>query len=63
MLQPVSAVRCPTCNTASTWSVDNPYRPFCSERCKMADLGSWLNGDYRLPLDEPPPEPSPAEDG
>jgi endogenous inhibitor of DNA gyrase (YacG/DUF329 family) len=29
--------------------VENPYRPFCSERCKLADLGSWLNGDYRVP--------------
>lgn len=25
------------------------YRPFCSERCKMADLGRWLSGDYRVP--------------
>jgi endogenous inhibitor of DNA gyrase (YacG/DUF329 family) len=35
------------------WSPENPYRPFCSERCKLADLGSWLNGDYRLPVAEP----------
>lgn len=46
--------RCPTCGAPSAWSVDNPYRPFCSERCKFADLGSWLRGDYRLPLDELP---------
>lgn len=26
-----------------------PYRPFCSERCKMADLGRWLKGDYAVP--------------
>ncbi len=62
MLQPVSTVRCPTCDAASAWSVDNPYRPFCSERCKMADLGSWLSGDYRLPLDEPAQDLPPAED-
>ena len=24
------------------------WRPFCSERCKMADLGRWLSGDYRI---------------
>jgi endogenous inhibitor of DNA gyrase (YacG/DUF329 family) len=39
-------------------STDNPYRPFCSERCKLADLGRWLNEDYRLPTmntsDDPP---------
>jgi endogenous inhibitor of DNA gyrase (YacG/DUF329 family) len=42
------------------WSPENPYRPFCSERCKLADLGSWLNGDYRLPADEP--DHTPADD-
>jgi endogenous inhibitor of DNA gyrase (YacG/DUF329 family) len=31
------------------------WRPFCSERCKMADLGRWLNGSYRVPVE-------PAED-
>ncbi|GAB4349908.1 MAG: DNA gyrase inhibitor YacG [Immundisolibacter sp.] len=50
MLHSVSTP-CPICGAPSVWSVDNPYRPFCSERCKLADLGSWLNGDYRLPLD------------
>jgi endogenous inhibitor of DNA gyrase (YacG/DUF329 family) len=28
---------------------DPKYRPFCSERCKLADLGRWLNEDYRIP--------------
>lgn len=41
---------CPTCKTPIEWSVSNPYRPFCSERCKLADLGSWLSGDYRIPV-------------
>jgi endogenous inhibitor of DNA gyrase (YacG/DUF329 family) len=30
--------------------VEAAFRPFCSERCKMADLGRWLSGDYRLPI-------------
>lgn len=51
MLQPVTA-RCPTCQKKASVSVDNPYRPFCSERCKLADLGRWLNEDYRLPVSE-----------
>lgn len=41
------------------------WRPFCSERCKMADLGRWLSGGYRLEgaPDEPaPPGPDDAED-
>jgi endogenous inhibitor of DNA gyrase (YacG/DUF329 family) len=29
---------------ADTW----PYRPFCSERCRSIDLGSWLDGAYRI---------------
>ena len=28
---------------------EHPWRPFCSERCRMADLGRWLSGDYRIP--------------
>ena len=32
------------------------WRPFCSERCKLADLGRWLSEDYRVPGDERPPE-------
>ena len=27
---------------------ERSYRPFCSERCRMADLGRWLAGDYRV---------------
>jgi endogenous inhibitor of DNA gyrase (YacG/DUF329 family) len=29
--------------------VDPAWAPFCSERCKMADLGRWLSGEYRIP--------------
>ena len=31
------------------------WRPFCSERCKLADLGRWLGEEYRVPDHEPPP--------
>ena len=34
----------------------NPFRPFCSERCKMSDLGAWASGDYAIPCDEVPDE-------
>ncbi len=42
-------VHCPQCNAAIVWSIDNPYRPFCSERCKLIDLGQWATGAYRIP--------------
>ena len=33
--------------------VDQAWRPFCSERCKMADLGRWLTEEYRVPVETP----------
>jgi endogenous inhibitor of DNA gyrase (YacG/DUF329 family) len=35
---------------------DNPYRPFCSERCKLIDLGKWAGEKYRVPTKERLPE-------
>jgi endogenous inhibitor of DNA gyrase (YacG/DUF329 family) len=37
------------------------WRPFCSERCKLADLGRWLSEDYRVAAE--PAAPFPADDG
>ncbi len=37
-------VNCPTCKKELTWSKDYPFRPFCSERCKLIDLGDWVSG-------------------
>jgi hypothetical protein len=38
-------VKCPTCKKKTEWE-GNPYRPFCSERCKLIDLGAWASGEY-----------------
>jgi len=38
---------CPTCKKESVWD-DNPYRPFCSERCRLVDLGKWASEEYRI---------------
>lgn len=43
-------VQCPTCQKSITWSTDNPFRPFCSERCKLIDLGAWADESYAIPL-------------
>lgn len=40
-------VSCPCCKNKTTWE-ENPWRPFCSERCKMIDLGRWAQEDYRI---------------
>jgi hypothetical protein len=34
------------------WDAASPYRPFCSERCKMIDLGAWATESYRVPVEE-----------
>lgn len=42
-------VSCPTCGKAVEWAPENPWRPFCSERCKNVDLGAWAAEEYRVP--------------
>lgn len=44
---------CPHCGDVSTWE-GNEFRPFCSERCKMIDLGAWANDEYKLPTQDAP---------
>jgi endogenous inhibitor of DNA gyrase (YacG/DUF329 family) len=47
-------VVCPTCGGDSVYAPSNPYRPFCSERCKKIDLGVWASENFRVPADAPP---------
>jgi len=44
-------VTCPTCATAVKWTSGNAYRPFCSERCKLIDLGAWADEQHSIPGD------------
>jgi endogenous inhibitor of DNA gyrase (YacG/DUF329 family) len=44
--------QCPQCSTQVRWP-DTPTYPFCSNRCRLIDLGLWASGDYRIPTDEP----------
>ncbi len=50
----VRMVRCPGCGGDSRYASDNPWRPFCSERCKTHDLGAWGEERFRVPATEPP---------
>jgi|MudIll2142460700_1097286.scaffolds.fasta_scaffold09295_4 hypothetical protein len=43
-----TVVRCPTCRRPVVWQ-ENPHRPFCSERCRLIDLGQWADERYRIP--------------
>jgi len=58
----VRRVRCPTCRRETAWN-GNPYRPFCSDRCRLLDLAAWADERYRIPGEQVPPEAdSPADD-
>ena len=50
----VRYVNCPTCQTQIPWGPHSRYRPFCSERCRLIDLGEWFGERYQVPaqLDE-----------
>jgi hypothetical protein len=45
-------VPCPRCGKESIWDTNNPFRPFCCERCKMIDLGKWADEEFRVALPE-----------
>ena len=45
----MSTPRCPTCERDLPPAHENPVHPFCSPRCKLIDLGNWLDGAYRIP--------------
>lgn len=50
-------VPCPTCNRPVEWSEASRWRPFCSERCKLIDLGAWASERHAIPG-----EPLPTKD-
>ena len=52
-------VRCPACGGPSVYAPDNPYRPFCSQRCKNNDFGAWASECYSVPT-KPEPDDDPA---
>jgi hypothetical protein len=53
-------VKCPTCERQIEYSESNPFRPFCSERCRLIDLGAWLSEQRSIPGENAPP---PADSG
>ena len=60
----VAVVSCPTCGAAVRWEAASTARPFCSARCRLIDLGAWLDEERRIPDPEaaaegltPPAEP------
>ena len=50
----MTTVSCPTCQRPVEWSEASPFRPFCSERCKLIDLGAWVSEQRVIPGEEIP---------
>jgi endogenous inhibitor of DNA gyrase (YacG/DUF329 family) len=46
---PGREVPCPTCGSPTLYGPANPWRPFCSERCRRVDLGAWASERFRVP--------------
>ncbi|MBT6392426.1 MAG: DNA gyrase inhibitor YacG [Nitrosomonadales bacterium] len=42
-------IPCPTCKKKTDYLPSNAYRPFCSEKCKLIDLGAWASEEYHIP--------------
>ena len=51
---PPRIVKCPQCGAPVRWEAASRWRPFCSERCKLIDLGAWAAERYRIPGVEAP---------
>jgi uncharacterized protein len=45
-------VKCPNCGKPTEYNLSNRFRPFCSKRCKIIDLGAWADEKYKVPVKE-----------
>lgn len=50
----IREVACPTCRKPVRWSAESRFRPFCSDRCRVIDLGAWASERYSIPSEAPP---------
>ena len=48
MTEPTRTVRCPTCSAPVAATPPDRWFPFCTERCKLVDLGRWMSGHYAI---------------
>lgn len=45
----IRKIKCRQCGKETVFSPENPFRPFCSERCRLIDLGEWASESYKVP--------------
>jgi hypothetical protein len=58
-----SRLLCPTCRRPIEWSAQFPERPFCSERCRLIDLGAWVSEQRAIPGEAAEHSPADADSG
>lgn len=58
---PGPLVACPACGREIRYDASSPFRPFCSERCRVMDFGGWANERYRIP-ERSAPQADPDQD-
>jgi uncharacterized protein len=51
-------VSCPNCGKPVKWSPESRWRPFCSERCRLIDLGQWFSEEHAIPGEDADPDGS-----
>ncbi|MBU2098321.1 MAG: DNA gyrase inhibitor YacG [Gammaproteobacteria bacterium] len=56
MSERIIKVNCPTCKEIVLWNDSSPWRPFCSERCKLIDFGEWASERHSIPGEPVDPE-------
>jgi len=56
-----SVVPCPTCNRPVEWTEASPWRPFCSERCRLIDLGAWISEQRGIAGEDSPDSDAPQD--
>lgn len=51
MCNDIVLVKCPTCGAEVQWGPQSKFRPFCSKRCQLIDLGEWAEEEKAIPSD------------
>lgn len=50
----IRQVQCPSCRKPVAWCAASAFKPFCSDRCRLLDLGAWASEKYAIPAASPP---------
>ena len=60
--KPPRIVVCPACGKGAVFAASNRWRPFCTERCRITDLGGWASETYRIPTAPGEEDPASPDD-